>query len=190
MSNTTLLDLQKRQQEHDKEHHRDIFTLPYPDRMNHYVHHFSKYVGRMSRDYSDDDMRIEQIEKTLADSFIVGLAAANTLNLDLQSELEEMFGLEADGVAEWGEALNPSDEVMDSEELKEWLFTRMASPAGRMANAMESLDHMEPMNTREVLEEETVETVSNLLIAAENLGTDLEQILSDRWTKIEEESIL
>ena len=190
MSNTTLLDLQKRQQEHDKEHHRDIFTLPYPDRMNHYVHHFSKYVGRMSRDYADDDMRIEQIEKTLADSFIVGLAAANTLNLDLQSELEGMFGLEADGVAEWGDALNPSDEVMDSEELKEWLFTRMASPAGRMANAMESLDHMEPMNTREVLEEETVEIVSNLLIAAENLGTDLEQILSERWTKIEEESIL
>jgi hypothetical protein len=191
MSDSTgLLDLQKRQQEHDKGHHRDIFTLPYPDRMNHYVLHFSKYVGRMSRDYADDDMRIQQIEKTLADSFILGLAAANTLNLDLQSELEEMFGLEADSVDEWGEALNPADDVMDSEELQDWLFERMASPAGRMANAMESLDHMEPMNTREVLEEETVEIVSDLLIAAENLGTNLEQILDDRWTEIEDESIL
>lgn len=185
-----LLNLQKRQQEHDKEHHRDIFTLPYPDRMNHYVHHFSKYVGRLSRDYADEDMRIEHIEMTLADGFIVGLAAANTLNLDLQSELEEMFGLEADGVEEWGEALNPTEDIMDSEELQDWLFERVASPAGRMANAMESLDHMEPMNTRKVLEEETVEIISNLLIAAENLGTNLEQILDDRWTEIEEESIL
>lgn len=191
MSDSTgLLDLQKRQIEHDKEHHQDIYTLPYPERMNHYVLHFSKYVGRLSRDYADEERREEQLEKTLADSFIVALAAANTLNLDLQAELEEIFGLEADGVAEWAEELDPADDPMDSEEVQEWLFQRMATPTGRMSNAMESLDHMEPMNVRELLEEETVEIVSNLLITAENLRTDLEELLDDRWTEIEEESIL
>ena len=191
MSDSTgLLDLQKRQQEHDQGHHQDIYTLPYPERMNHYVLHFSKYVGRLSRDPADEEMRKEQLEKTLADSFIVALAAANTLNLDLQDELEEMFGLEADGVAEWADELDLADDSMDLEGVRDWLFQRMATPTGRMANAMESLDHMEPMNVRELLEEETVEIVSNLLIAAENLGTDLEELLDDRWTKIEEESIL
>ncbi|SEA31710.1 hypothetical protein SAMN04488065_2628 [Haloplanus vescus] len=185
-----LLDLQKRQQEHDEGHHRDVYTLPYPDRMNHYVLHFSKYVGRLSRDYADEETRMEQLEKTLADSFIVALAAANTLNLDLQAQLEEMFGIEAEGVAEWAEQLDPADDPMDSEEVQDWLFQRMAAPAGSMSNAMESLDHMEPMNTRELLEEETVEIVSDLLIAAENLDVDLEALLDDRWTKIEEESIL
>jgi hypothetical protein len=73
---------------------------------------------------------------------------------------------------------------------QDWLFQRMASPAGSMSNAMESLDHMEPMNTRELLEEETVEVVSDLLIASENLDFDLVALLDDRWTEIEEESIL
>lgn len=187
---TGFLDLQKRQQEHDKEHHRDIYTLPYPDRMDHYVLHFSKYVGRLARDYADEETHEAQLEKTLADSFIVSLAAANTLNLDLQAQLEEMFGLNAGGVAEWGRKLDSTDDQMGSEEIQDWLFRRMAIPAGSMSNAMESLDHMEPMNTRELLEEETVEIVSDLLIAAENLESDLEKLVDDRWTEIEEESIL
>lgn len=187
---TGFLDLQKRQQKHDQGHHQDIFTLPYPERMNHYVLHFSKYVGRLSHDYANEDVREEQVEKTIADSFIVGLAAANTLNLDMQNELEAKFGPKADVVSEWVVELNPTDEIKDSEELQDWLFTHMATPTGRMSNAMESLDHMEPVNVREILEEDTVEIISHLLIAAGNLTTDLEILLDERWTEIEEESIL
>lgn len=187
---TELIDLQKRQQEHDRGHHRDIYTLPYPDRMNHYVLHFSKYVGRISRDYGDEERQQEQLEKTLADSFIVGLAAANTLNLDLQEELEEMFGLEESGLAGWAEQLNPADDTMDLDELQDWWFRRMAAPTGRMSNALESLDHMEPINVREILEEETVEIISNLLIVSDSLPSDFQEILDERWTEIEENSIL
>ena len=185
-----IIDLQKRQLKHDREHHRDIYTLPYPDRMNHYVLHFSKYVGRLSRNYGDEEIRKEQLEKTLADSSIVALAAANTLNLDLQAELEKMFGEGAESVSEWSEVLNPAEEPMDPDELQDWLFDRMATPTGRMSNAMESLDHMEPMDVRELLEEETVEIFSDLLIAAENLGVDLVEVIDQRWATIEEESIL
>lgn len=191
MSNSNgLLELQKRQQEHDKGHHRDIYSLSYPGRMNHYVLHFSKYVGRLAQDYTDDDMQREQIQKTLADSFIVALASANTLNLDLQNQLEQMFGLEADTVSEWSEQLDPAESSMNLDEVQDWLFNRMAIPAGRMANAMESLDHMESMPFRDLLEEETVEIVSDILIAAENIEVDLPELLDERWNKIEEESIL
>lgn len=187
---TELLDLQKRQKEHDRDHHEDIYTLPYPDRMNHYVLHFSKYVGRLSRDYGDEERLQEQLEKTLADSFIVALAAANTLNLDLQEELVEMFGLEESDLDGWAKELNPADDTMDLEELQEWWFRRMATPTGRMSNALESLDHMEPINVREILEEDTVEIISNLLIVSDNLPSDLYEVLDNRWTEIEENSIL
>lgn len=187
---TGLLDLQQRQQEHDRDHHRDIYTLPYPERMNHYVLHFSKYVGRLSRDYAEEEQLEAQLKKTLADSFIVALAAANTLNLNLQNELEEMFGLEETELNGWAAQLNSSDETMGLEELQDWWFERMATPTGRMANALESLDHMEPVNVREILEEDTVEVISNLLIVSDNLLSDLDETLNGRWTEIEEHSIL
>lgn len=187
---TELLDLQKRQQEHDRDHHRDIYTLPYPERMNHYVLHFSKYVGRLSRDYAEEEQLDQQLEKTLADSFIVALAAANTLNLDLQDELEEMFGFEETALDGWAGQLNASDQAMNLEELQDWWFERMATPTGRMANALESLDHMEPINVREILEEDTVEIISNLLIVSDILSSDLDEVLDARWVEIEEHSIL
>lgn len=183
---TTLIDLQKRQREHDRNHHRDIYTLPYPDRMNHYVLHFSKYVGRLSQDHLEE----EQIEKTLADSFIVAIAAANTLNIDLQAQLETMFGMEADGVEEWTDLLNQSEDDMDLDELKNWWFKQMAGPTGQMANALESLDHMESVDGRQILEENTVEIVANLLIVADSIDSDIVEVLNARWTEIEKNSIL
>lgn len=187
---TELIELQERQQEHDRQHHRDIYTLPYPDRMNHYTLHFSKYVGRLSRDYGDDDLLEDQLEKTVADSFIVGLAAANTLNLNLQDELEETFGIEAESIEEWSNNLNLAETDMNLQELKLWWFERMAAPTGRMAKALESLDHMEPVKVRQLLEESTVEIISNLLIVAGNLSPELEELLDIRWANIEENSIL
>lgn len=189
-ANMKLIDLQKRQQEHDKGFHQDIFNISYPDRMNHYVLHFSKYVGRLSKEYSDEKRRTEQLEKTLADSIIVALAAANTLNLDLRKELQDNFEIDSEEAAAIAEDLNQTNEIEDSEEVQYWLFNQMAAPAGRMANAMESLDHMEPMNVRQILEEETVQILSDLLIATDKIGTDLETLLDERWTEIEEESIL
>ena len=186
----TIIELQKRQKEHDRDHHRDIYTLPYPDRMNHYVLHFSKYVGRLSQDYAEEEQLAAQLEKTLADSFIVAIAGANTLNIDLQNQLEEMFGLDANSVEEWADLLNQSEEDMDPDELKRWWLKRMAGPTGRMANALESLDHMEPINGRQILEDDIIEIIADLLIVASCLELDLIEVLEARWSEIEENSIL
>lgn len=187
---TRLLELQKSQQEHDRGHHRDIFSLSYPERMTHYVLHFSKYVGRLARDYADEKARKRQLEKTLADSFIVALASANTLNLDLHQELNDMTGGQAVSVAAWSKKLDPDDSSRAMGEVQEWLFQRMAVPTGRMSNALESLDHMESMTVRELLEEETVEIVSDLLIAGNRLSVDIGDVVEARWEEIEAESIL
>lgn len=185
-----LIDLQKRQHNHDQEHHQDIFNTSYPDRMNHYVHHFSKYVGRLSREYSNELELSEHLEKTLADSFIVALAAANTLNLDIHQQVQQRHGINETAPESIGEEINELNRDKNPEEVQEWLFKELAVPAGEMANAMESLDHMESMAVRQVLEEETIRVAEDLLIAANMMDTNLGLLLEDRWTQIEEDSIL
>jgi hypothetical protein len=187
---TGLIDLQKRQYKHDKEHHPDIYNTSYPARMNHYVLHFSKYVGRLSKTHSDEKKLEKKLEKTLADSIIVTLAAANTLNLDLNDEMRERFEVDSNGVNNIAEKLNQSSEVSEMDEVREWLFNRMATPAGQLSDAMESLDHMESMDTRQILENGTVEILADLLIASDKLDANINELLDDRWTEIEEESIL
>lgn len=186
----TLIEAQKRQREHDREFHQDIYTLPYPDRINHYTLHFTKYVGRLSHEYTDEEQLESQLEKTLADSFIVSIAAANTLSLDIEENLSDMFGLEAVDIEDWCNQLNQSGETMSSKEIQEWWFEHMAAPAGHMANALESLDHMESVNVRDILEENTVEIISILLIVADMSQMDLMEVAEDRWKVIEENSVL
>jgi len=189
-TSTKLIDLQKRQNEHDRVHHPDIYNTSYPDRMNHYVLHFSKYVGRLSRQDNNEGELEANLSKTIADSFIVGLAAANTLNLDLKKELSDLTGTEVSGVGLWTEELSSEIHLTDSAELNSWLFSEMAGPTGRMGNAMESLDHMESMNVREILEDSTVKIVFQLMIVAGSLNINLEGLITDRWNEIEEKSIL
>jgi hypothetical protein len=185
----TLLALQKRQKDHDIEHHPDIYNTSYPDRMNHYTLHFSKYVGRFSRDYDTKADLENRLEKTLADGLIVGLAAANTLNIDLQNQLTEQ-GAEINGIPDVSDHYNLPANDFDLVELQEWLMTQMATPTGRMADAMESLDHMESMNGREILENGTVEIFKALLFGAQQSGYEPASLIEDRWNEIEDESIL
>lgn len=185
-----LIDLQKRQHHHDREHHQDIFNTSYPERMNHYILHFSKYTGRLSNQYSTEADLTKHLEKTLADSFIVALAAANTLNIDIHNQLhqrQEINGKTPETVAE---ELNQVDGISSLEEIREWFFNGIAVPAGEMANAMESLDHMEAMSVRPVLEEEIMNIIEYLLIASDLMRVDLVSLLEERWNEIEEESIL
>lgn len=184
----SIRELQKKQKEHDRGYHEDIQSMPYMDRTNHFVLHFSKYVGRLSREYPGD-LKEEQLKKTLADSFIVCLATANTLEVDLQEELNETTGGEdAQTLAEWGALLDPHDTL--DEDIQGWLLRELADPTGRMANALESLDHMEPVPYRETIEESLVEIVVQLLLAGTQVDPDLGRLVEDRWQEIEDNAIL
>lgn len=188
-----LISLQKRQYKHDKEHHQDIFNTPYPDRMNHYTLHFSKYVGRISDEYEDFDNLSDHLEKTLADGFIVALAAANTMNIDIYQEIHQTHDIVSKDPGTVAKELNDAhetDNIRNIQQIREWLFEELAVPAGKMANAMESLDHMEPMAVRETLEEETFNICKTILIASDLMDISIESIVEKRWNEIEKESIL
>lgn len=181
----TLPELQERQRDHDLNHHHDIYVLSYEDRMNHYVHHFSKYVGRLSRGAPDDKTQAEQLERTIADGLIVAIAAANTLDVSLCEALEREYEDEATDVREWGRQLDSGGGEADTKAIKQWLFKHMAGPTGRMANLIESRDHLETVDTAGTLTECTVEIVAHLLVASTRHDTDPSILVGQRWDELE-----
>lgn len=116
LSTTELLRLQREQYNHDKRSHADILCLPKPERLKHYGLHFAKYVGRLARGVDEP----KSVERTIVDTFLVGLSAANTLHQDLS-------------------AANVS--VCRNRQID--LIYTFADAAGRFADACEKIDHME-----------------------------------------------
>src|SRR5437879_3443574 len=76
-----LLRLQCEQFSHDRRNHSDILNLCKTDRLKHYGLHFAKYVGRLARGAKEP----KSIERTVVDTFLVCLSAANTLHQELGS---------------------------------------------------------------------------------------------------------
>jgi len=112
-----LLRLQREQHHHDNRNHSDIVHLHKTDRLKHYGLHFAKYVGRLAR--STDESKT--VERTIVDTLLVSLSAANTLHQNLANERA---------------SAQPRGNQMDP------LYT-FADAAGRFADACEKIDHAE-----------------------------------------------
>src|SRR5260221_5150544 len=80
-----LLALQWSQLKHDELYHKEITLLPVADRMKHFALHMAKYLGYFAEAMDSDS---DRFERTLVDAFIIALAAANTLSLDLGKVLQ------------------------------------------------------------------------------------------------------
>ena len=117
VSSDDLARLQSEQHKHDLRNHFDIISLHKTDRLKHYGLHFAKYVGRLAREASE----VKPVERTLVDTLLVSLSAANTLHQDLSKE-DCLLSTAADQVDPW---------------------RRFADAAGRFADACEKIDHME-----------------------------------------------
>jgi hypothetical protein len=109
--------LQREQFHHDKRNHFDILCLSKSDRLKHYGLHFAKYVGRLARG-SDEP---KSVERTLTDTLLVVLSAANTLHQELGNEALPPLLL--------GNKIDP--------------VYAFADAAGRFADACEKIDHLE-----------------------------------------------
>lgn len=112
-----LLQQQRQQYTHDRRNHVDILNLSKTDRLKHYGLHFAKYVGRLARGIDEP----KSVERTIVDTFLVSLSAANTLHQEL-----------------------PADCVRPHYNSSQ--FDRLyviADAAGRFADACEKVDHME-----------------------------------------------
>jgi len=75
-SDADMLRLQQDQHRHDQRNHTDILHLSKSDRLKHYGLHFAKYVGRLARGSAEPI----PYERTLVDTVLVSLSAANTLH--------------------------------------------------------------------------------------------------------------
>jgi hypothetical protein len=107
--------MQCQQHAHDLRNHFDILALHKNERLKHYGLHYGKYVGRLARGPAES----KPVERTVVDTLLVALSAANTLHQNLQSANLDVSALDVD-----------------------WLRI-FADAAGRFADACEKIDHME-----------------------------------------------
>jgi hypothetical protein len=153
--------LQWEQFEHDEKYHREIARLTVQDRLKHMALHFTKYAGEIFAGPSEDKFR-----RLVTDTLIIGISAANTLNIRL-----------ADNIGQT-DAGNASD------------FDRhLVVAAGRMATACEKLDHLEDFPFRPHIAGEVVKIIDAALAVFMDKGWDVPTTIKDRLAPVKAKSI-
>jgi len=117
LSFVQMRELQRGQHAHDQRNHSDIWFLHRVERLRHYGLHFAKYVGRIARGKAEP----KSVARTLTDTFLISLSAANTLHQDLSAEVlvSDQFAIEGDPLRVFADAV------------------------GRFTDGCEKLDHLE-----------------------------------------------
>ena len=172
-----LLDLQRRQFQHDEISHSDILTLLLPRRLTHFTLHFAKYLGRLPRAFSDPDAL--EIRRLAVDTLIIALAAANSMNLNLT----ERF-------ARYGAVLRTRSAARKPGEARLAIQVEFAEIVGNMAKACEVLDHLENYPSREILEQSTADIVDLCFRIAEQEQIEIIPAVIERWAQVEAKSVL
>jgi hypothetical protein len=151
--------LQDEQQKHDVVSHWDIITLGTAGRLRHLVLHFSKYVGRLAGQL-DADQKIES--QLVTDVAIISLSLANAMNADLAREAP-IKPIKSDLAFVLG----------------------LATSTGKMAKALESLDHLEAFEYRESLEQGARE-IFYLCLAIQPDEEEFVSRIKGRWKRVEQ----
>ena len=153
-----ILRLQIEQFRHDKRNHCDIANLHKGARLQHYGLHFCKYVGRLARGPEE----LKSYERTVIDTALVSLSAANTLAQKLGETLERKPNASAQ--------LDP--------------ILVFADAAGRFADACEKFDHLEDVGDQARLA--NTDIFSWLLDIVDRRGFDLRTGISVRRKELKE----
>ncbi len=173
-----LFDLQKEQLEHDSKYHRDICILNVHQRMNHYALHFAKYSG-----YFVEALRLSDNEKfcqAIVDSFIITLATANTLNVDL--------GANADKMTDGGELIGYDRYKTDENDRLPFVLS-FVETTGRLAKACESVDHLEPYPFRQEMTSCAKSILYLVMKQSSTLDLDLPKETRKRLATVKERNI-
>jgi hypothetical protein len=150
-STSELLRFQREQHHHDKRNHADILSLSKADRLKHYGLHFAKYVGRLARGRDE----VKSVERTIVDTFLVGLSAANTLHQHLgQAEIQITSAAQFDPVYQ------------------------LADAAGRFADACEKIDHLEEFVS--IAKNANIDVLAWVMEYAGERGLDLDSATQER----------
>ena len=144
-----LFRLQREQHKHDLRNHFDILSLHKADRLKHYGLHFAKYVGRIARGESEP----KPLERTVVDTALVSLSAANTLMQNL------------------GET--PTKMIMSND-----IMVPFAEASGRFADACEKIDHLEEFVPQ--ARQANSDVMSWVITIVERYKFDLSTIVTER----------
>jgi hypothetical protein len=174
---SNLRKLQRAQHRHDQVAHQDIAGRSVPKRVTHFTLHFSKYVGGLAKAIRKSDE--QQLRRLITDTFVITLAAANAMNVDLQRRIAE---------AESRQALDAL--ALDSQRDLSGVVLRYAEVVGEMSKACEALDHMEDFPSRKTQEKGVVLLLSIVCRLAELAGMDLAVATKERWKSIEQKPVV
>ena len=141
MNKEQLNKLQIAQLEHDERFPREITYLDIQPRLVHMCLHFAKYYGtivdQMNQPHTDEP----KLKQAMVDMFIICLTSANILNLRLSDHIDGIvYGLSIESA-----------------------YVPLAVSIGKFAKALESLDHLEAFNYKEVMCDSVV-TIAQCLI--------------------------
>ncbi len=114
----------------------------------------------------------------MTDSGIVSLSAANALAIRLDEKVKESA---------------PPEKIPPEKKSLAHAYSDFACglviPTGRMAKALESLDHMEEFSFRRCLEEGVIDIIRAVSECSYRLNYDLVNGIHTRWKEIEAKSI-
>jgi hypothetical protein len=184
-SSARLLDLQWLQLKHDERFHKEIYALSVADRLKHFALHMAKYVGYVATSIDSEDRTL--FERALVDTFIISLACANTLMIDLEKVLDCGEGVAADELREFGRELlgripgNGADSTV--------FLKLMAHYTGRLAKACESLDHIESYPFREAISAAVLDLFRLVLAEGAAMNFDLVDKAAMRLKEVESKDI-
>ncbi len=180
-----LFQFQLEQFRHDEIYHREISRLTVHQRLNHMALHFSKYAGQIAEIcHSADD---EQLQRTITDTFIIGLSSANSLNMRIADQIKECKKASVCDLVELGAVLAKREDVENFDPV--WFLKAMAISSGRMAKGCESIDHLEAYPFNERIRENVVEICKTALIAASLQNLDLACMVHTRLAGVKERLI-
>jgi hypothetical protein len=176
-----LLALQWAQLRHDQFYHSDIVLLPVGQRMKHFALHMAKYVGHIAEALESGDDAL--LQRTLVDAFIISLASANTLQLDLGKAFSSRCDSSISTLEDL--AVKLATTLKRAKGDASWLLRTMAQYTGHLSKACESLDHIEDYPFRRTMLDSARDLFEVVLVEASLRGIDLLEKAAGRIQSIE-----
>ena len=170
---------------HDQRYHADILCLPVQRRANHMALHFAKYAGKLTHAKLNKDR--DELISTIIDSFVICLASANMLNLDI-GELSILKEIQTKEFSKLGTEIYSFTDYQH-EDIYSFSADNMSMAAGEMAKAIESLDHMESYPFREVVLQNLELIIGVVFVVSSFLGLDFIGDTRKRLRGVEKKSI-
>ena len=179
-----LLSLQWSQYQHDYAYHREIVSLPLYRRISHMALHYAKYTSYFLSSILHKDL--DFLSLTLADTFAISLATANTLNQNIGQEMESIAD-NLSSITELGCFL-VQELPRDNDDIY-WIAHQTATFTAQIAKACESLDHIESLPFRENMKSANISIFKTVLAEASARDMNLEELYHSRMREVEKKSI-